>query len=54
MVKTVPPKSQLDGIGALLKVMLKQGDQPFVDRQHLERQGRPSVVDIKLRWASPF
>lgn len=26
----------------------------FADPKHLERSGRPSVVDIKLRWISPF
>ena len=53
VVSHIPP-SKLDGYGALLKVFLKQGAQPFVDRRHLERAGRPHAVDIKLRWASPF
>jgi len=53
-VKSIIPKSKISGEGALLKCFLKRGDEPFADRKHLERQGRPSAVDIKLRWASPF
>jgi hypothetical protein len=53
VVSKIPP-SPLEGYGALLKVFLKQGAQPFADRRHLERAGRPHAVDIKLRWASPF
>jgi hypothetical protein len=49
-----PPRSTVDGYGALLKFFLKQGDEPFADEKHLQRQGRPSVVDIKLRWMTPF
>jgi hypothetical protein len=44
------PPSPLEGPGALLKVFLKRGDEPFADREHLERQGRPETVGIKLRW----
>ncbi len=30
------------------------GSLPAVDADHLERAGRPQLVDIKLRWSSPF
>jgi len=48
------PIDNLDGIGALLKFFLKRGEEPFADRNHLERYGRPESVDIKLRWAHSF
>lgn len=48
------PRSQISGEGALLKWFLKRGEQPFADRDHLERQGRPAAVRIKLRWKQPF
>ena len=54
VVKSRIPKSPISGEGALLKCFLKRGDLPFADRRHLERQGRPESVDIKLRWASSF
>jgi hypothetical protein len=49
-----PPRSIASGEGALVKCLLKQGFEPFADRRHLERQGRPRAVDIKLRWMAPF
>jgi len=49
---SVAPSDKLDGTGALLKFFLKRSEEPFVDRNHLERYGRPESVDIKLRWAS--
>jgi hypothetical protein len=49
-----PPSSQLDGIGALLKFFLKQGEEPFADEKHLERLGRPRSVYIKTRWTTPY
>ncbi len=45
------PVDKLDGTGALLKFFLKRSEEPFVDREHLERYGRPESVDIKLRMA---
>lgn len=54
VVSSKIPRSGVSGEGALLKCLLKQGDEPFADRRHLERAGRPDAVDIKLRWASPF
>ena len=54
VVSSKIPRDVLDGPGALLKCFLKQGSEPFADRRHLERAGRPRAVDIKLRWASPF
>jgi len=54
-VITAPsPRSLVSGEGALLKWFLKRGNEPFADRDHLERAGRPDAVSIKLRWASPF
>jgi hypothetical protein len=48
------PDSNVSGVGALMKFFIKRGEEPFFDVKHLERQGRPEAVDIKLRWASPF
>lgn len=48
------PDSSVSGEGALLKCLLKQSEQPFADSKHLERQGRPQTVNIKLRKAQPF
>jgi len=48
------PLDKLEGTGALLKFFLKRGEEPFADRNHLERFGRPESVDIKLRWASAY
>jgi hypothetical protein len=45
------PEDKLEGAGALLKFFLKRSEEPFVDREHLERYGRPESVDIKLRKA---
>jgi hypothetical protein len=47
------PSSKLDGIGALLKCLAKQGDTPFEDARHLERAGRPDRLHLKVRWVSP-
>lgn len=44
-------RSRVSGEGALLKWFLKRGDEPFADRDHLSRSGRPESVRIKLRWA---
>jgi hypothetical protein len=49
-----PPKSPISGEGALLKCLLKQGREPFADSRHLERQGRPRAVGIKLAWSPPY
>jgi hypothetical protein len=46
------PVDKLEDAGALLKFFLKRSEEPFVDRNHLERYGRPESVDIKLRWAT--
>jgi hypothetical protein len=47
-----PPASRVSGEGALLKWFLKRGDEPFADRDHLERSGRPVSVDIRRGWAN--
>jgi hypothetical protein len=49
-----PPASPLTGVGALLKCLLKQGEEPFADSRHLSRGGRPDAVNIKLRNGQPF
>jgi len=54
VVRSKIPDSPLTDEWALLKCLLKRGAEPFADAQHLERQGRPLVVGIKLRWAPPF
>jgi hypothetical protein len=54
VVLSTPPRDHLDDIAALLKWFLKRGEEPFADKRHLERQGRPVAVDIKLRWAPPY
>ena len=54
VVRSVIPKNSLSDDGALLKFFLKRGGQPSVDRDHLERSGRPRAVDIKPRWAPPY
>lgn len=52
VVSSSPPRSPVSGEGALLKWFLKRGDEPFADRNHLERTGRPDAVYTKLRWAN--
>jgi len=54
VVKTVLPYSRVSGHGALLKYFLKRGDEPFADKNHLERAGRPEVLSIKLRYVTPY
>jgi len=57
---TTPKTSRVDGYGALMKFFLKRsGGRTLLsilgvnvpeDKQHLERSGRSSVGNIKLRW----
>jgi len=54
VVNTKIPDSVLEGVGALTKVLLYQGEEPFADSDHLRRAGRPDAVSIKLGWRSPF
>lgn len=49
-IRTVKRTSVIDGYAALMKCFLKQGDEPFADKDHLERYGRPLSVDIKTGW----
>jgi len=49
-----PPLSKADGEGSLLKFLIKRGNLPSQDPEHLERQGRPSAVRIITRGTSPF
>jgi len=48
------PLSEVTGVGALVKWFLKQGEEPFADKDHLRRAGRPDAVNIKLGWRQPF
>jgi hypothetical protein len=50
----IPRDESLMDFGALMKYFLKRGVDPFQDREHLERSGRPRSVGTKPRWASPF
>lgn len=53
VVKAPSPASSLDGEYALLKYLLKTGEDPYSE-DHLVRQGRPDAVYLKLRWAPPY
>ncbi len=44
-----PRPSRIDGYGALLKFFLKRMDEPFQDKDHLKRAGRPLHAHIKVR-----
>jgi len=46
------PKSNLGEEWALVKCLLSS--EPFEDERHLERAGRPSALDIKLKWMTPY
>ncbi len=46
-------KSPLSGSGALVKCLLPGRLEPF-SPDHLRFAGRPTAVDIKQRWSSPF
>nr|QDH91206.1 MAG: RNA-dependent RNA polymerase [Leviviridae sp.] len=49
------PSNSLGGHNALLKwFSLKVGNLPIADEEHLERSGRPSVVNIKRGWGKPY
>jgi hypothetical protein len=43
----------LDDTGALLKHFLKVGKEPYFDKKHLVRSGRPVAASIKPRWIDP-
>lgn len=63
--KSKLPVNSASGEGSLMKCLmsLEKGNRvvkplddlfPSSDSEHLERSGRPSVADIKLRWMQPF
>jgi hypothetical protein len=54
VVSAVPPRSNLEGYGALLKFFLKRGEDPYLDEKHLERYGRPKAVRTKTQQACPY
>jgi len=49
MVRARIPASQLGDEWALLKCLLKRGPNPL-DERHLERQGRPDIVSMKIGY----
>jgi hypothetical protein len=53
-IRTRIPSSKVENEFALLKCLLKRGDEPYADVRHLERQGRPEAVGIKLGWHRPY
>ncbi len=53
IIDSVSPKNSLDGPAALLKYFLMRGEEPL-DKEHLERSGRPGSVRLKARWSQPF
>ncbi len=53
-VTSKSPSSKLDDWGALRKCLSPGRLLPFQDDLHLDRQGRPRSVDIKLRWRAPY
>jgi len=54
VVKAKLPERKIDGNAALLKWFLKRGREPFADRDHLLRSGRPVTVSIKSRMARSY
>jgi hypothetical protein len=57
------PVDRLDDYGALLKFFLKRRNDVSetivsadfsIDKNHLERAGRPDSADIKIRWVSSY
>jgi len=48
------PSDPLDGTAALLKYLLRQGDFPNPDEDHLSRAGRARTVRTKIRGCVPF
>lgn len=54
-MRVVPTKrkSPLNGSGALLKCLLPIRSEPYA-ADHLRFAGRPTAVDIKQRWSTPF
>lgn len=54
VIKAKPEKDVLDGYPALLKGFLKRGDQPTVDKKHLQESVLSARADIKPRWSTPY
>jgi hypothetical protein len=54
VVRSKSPKSNLDGSRALVKWFLKEGAEPFFNKNHLQVAGRPRSVGIKIGWKPPF
>jgi hypothetical protein len=54
VVSAQPPKSHIDGHGALFKCLASKRREPFIDKKHLMRSGRPNSVNTRIGWAQPF
>jgi hypothetical protein len=54
VVKTRSPKSESSDVGRLLKCLLPRRVEPFYDKEHLLRSGRPDRVRIKVGMGQPF
>lgn len=52
-VRATSPSSLLDGVPALMKVLLHRGEKPL-QQDHLQRSGRPDRVRTKVGWGQPF
>lgn len=54
IIKNTTPVSKLDGVDALMKFFLKRGEDPFFDKDHLQRAGRAVSAKAKHGWFRPF
>jgi hypothetical protein len=54
VVSGTPPSDILEDHQALLKCFLNMGELPIADVKHLERAGRPTRVNIKRGWTTPY
>jgi len=54
VVRSVLPRSEASGVGALMKFFLRRGEEPFADVKHLLRAGRPLDVNINRAWCRPY
>jgi len=51
VIRETRTRNSVDGYGALLKMALKRGPDPFKDPEHLDFSGRPSRVGIRVKWS---
>lgn len=50
--RSLKPLSPITGTGALMKFFLKRGSKPIFSKDHLNRDGRPRIAALHLRWSS--